>query len=154
MLPGDRLVCAFVEPAMLGEEFKTWKLHITIVPWFRLEDRSENIASGLQEALKPLRPFEVTVRGKTLFGPKKNRPAHLVEPGCFPEIETKVRHFFHKKRAWLVDETTKKPRQFRPHVTLQKSAQIKEDDTISCKSIYIVEQKGDYKVITAEVNLG
>ena len=89
------------------------------------------------------------------FGPKKNRPARLVLlPTPFTEVEQKVRNYFHKKRAWLVDETTKKPRQFRPHVTVQKDNALIEGQTFKVHKLYMVEQKGDYKEIIAEIPLG
>ena len=155
MLPGDRLVCVFVETQKVGVHFKDWLLHVTIVPWFRLESSSETIAQGLQRAVTTIAPFEARAGDIVKFGPKKNRPARLLElPTPFTEIEQRVRSYLHKKRAWLVDETTKKPRQFRPHVTVQKAGELDEGQTFRVSSLYIVEQKGDYKEIVAEVPLG
>jgi hypothetical protein len=34
MLPGDRLICGFIDEHQAGEQFQTWLLHITIVPCF------------------------------------------------------------------------------------------------------------------------
>jgi 2'-5' RNA ligase len=155
MLPGDRLVCAFVEPHTKGETFRKWLLHVTIVPWFRLPDASDAIAQGLEQALKSIGPFKATIDGETIFGPRKNRPAMLIDPPTpFIEIERKVRGFLHKKRAWLVDETTKKQYEFRPHVTVQGEKKLNSGDTFLCDKLYIVEQKGDYKEIVGEVKLG
>lgn len=152
MLPGDRLVCAFVEPQKAGARFKTWMLHVTIVPWFRLEDSSERIAIGLQKALTAIQPFEAKTVGETVMGPRKRR-AHLLESAAFPEIEQQVRNYLHKKRAWLVDETTKKPRTFRPHVTFQGDEHLASDDRVRCSNVYLVEQRGDYKEIMGMVEL-
>lgn len=155
MVPGDRLVCAFVEPQVVGRQFTHWLLHVTIVPWFRLDETPENIASGFAKTFINIEPFEAIAGETAMFGPKKNRPARLVEPAQpFEEIEQKVRNYFHKKRAWLVDETTKRPRQFRPHVTVQKSGELAEGQTFKVDKLYIVEQKGNYKEITAEIPLG
>jgi len=46
MLPGDRLICAFVSERKVGATFRLWPLHVTIVPWFRL-----NAATRLVVAL-------------------------------------------------------------------------------------------------------
>jgi 2'-5' RNA ligase len=155
MLPGDRLVCAFVKPQKAGARFEEWLLHVTIVPWFRLEGAASLVAAGLEQALRPIVPFDVVARGAVRFGPKKDRPARLMEPTPpFVEIESRVRRYFHKKRAWLVDETTKRPRQFRPHVTFQKDSELSEGQTFHIDKLYIVEQKGDYKEIVAEISLG
>jgi len=154
MLPGDRLVCAFVEPPAAGTEFSDWPLHVTIMPWFRLDASAQQLAAGLKQALTSIKPFESKAGELVKMGPRK-RPARLLQlPTPFTEIEVRVRNYFHKKRAWLVDETTKKPRQYRPHVTFQKAAELGEGKSFHVSRLYIVEQKGDYKVITAEISLG
>lgn len=146
MLPGDRLVCAFVKPQAVGVTFQKWLLHVTIVPWFRLADGSEAIAAGLTRALAGMKPFEARAAEATLFGPHKNRPAMLLaQPSSFDEIEAKVRSYLHKKRAWLVDETTKRRYEFRPHVTAQGEQSVTTGQIFHCDRLYIVEQKGDYR---------
>lgn len=155
MLPGDRLVCALVEPQPVGLTFDKWLLHVTIVPWFRLPDAADVIARGFAQALKPVAPVEAIVVRQAMFGPHKNRPAVLLEPTApFEEVEAKVRSYLHKKRAWLVDETTRRPRRFRPHVTVQGDKSLNLGDRVRCDTLYIVEQKGGYKEIVSEVRLG
>ena len=151
MLPGDRLVCALLEPLKPGETFSRWPLHVTIVPWFRLDETSDNVARSLEKALIAMRPFEVRVIGEAMFGPRKNRPAKLLEsPGPFETVETKVRNYLHKKRAWLVDETTRRPRRFRSHVTLQSGS--KDDfDAVYCERLYLVVQQGSVKRVEAVI---
>ncbi len=153
MKPGDRLVCAFVEPQPVGSKFKTWLLHVTIVPWFRLSDEPARVAQGLEKALASVSPFEARISEEARFGSKRSRPAHLLEPCKFPEVEQGVRGYLHKKRAWLVDETTKVRRPFRPHVTFQGDTHLHEGDKIYCDRLYIVQQKGDYKEVMAEIRL-
>jgi|GEM_PF-592764 len=146
MLPGDRLICAFVENRPVGVQFKHWFLHVTIVPWFRLEEPSDVIAQGLSRSLKSIRPFEAVADGEARFRSRQNSPVTLLQqPTPFTEIEQKVRAYFHKKRALLVDETTKKHYEFRPHVTAQGDEGLKFGDMFWCDRLYIVEQKGDYQ---------
>jgi 2'-5' RNA ligase len=154
MLPNDRLICVFMEPHDVGLQFSRWLLHVTIVPWFRLNETSEVIANGLEKSLYDIEPFEAKVVGQEMFGPRKNRPAMLIEvPTPFNNIEQKVRSYLHKKRAWLVDETTKKPRSFRPHVTVQGDKTILIGETFRIDQLYIIEQKGDFKEIAGKVLL-
>lgn len=154
MLPGDRLVCAFVEP-VAARQFKQWPLHVTIVPWFRLSDGSSVIAAGLKLALKTIKPFEVVGDGETMFGPSKNRLVRLLAPSQpLNTAEAKVRGYLHKKRAWLVDETTKKHYDFRPHVTAQAGSSLSKGDKFVIDRLYIVEQKGEFKEVASEVVLG
>jgi len=153
VVPGDRLVCALVRPMMVGESFARWPLHVTIVPWFRLPDSSEMIASGLAQALATIQSFQVRADGEAMMGPRRQRHARLMQqPTPLSDIEQKVRTYLHKKRAWLVDETTKRKYQYRPHVTDQGSGALQEGDTFWCDRLYIIEQKGDYKEIMSEVH--
>lgn len=154
MLPGDRLICAFVEPQIVGFQFKSWPLHVTVMPWFRLDGTSQAVAGGLSQAFKAIEPFEAVGEGVALFGPKKNRPVRLLkQPTPFAEVEAKSRNYFHKKQAWLVDETTKRRREFRPHVTNQGEHELHENDIFYCDRLFIIEQKGEHKEIAAEVLL-
>jgi hypothetical protein len=53
----------------------------------------------------------------------------------------------------MLDETTKKPYNFRPHITAQNGFLLPESVPIRIAQLYIVEQKGDYKEIVSEMNL-
>jgi hypothetical protein len=155
MLPGDRLVCALVEPQTAGTQLKSWPLHVTIVPWFRLLDSSDVIAKGLTEALKTTPSFEAVADGEAMFGIRKDRPVRLIrQPTPFIQVEAKVRTYLHKKRALLIDETTKRHPEFRPHVTDQGETGLRSGDKFVCDRLYVVEQRGNYKEIVNEVRLG
>jgi 2'-5' RNA ligase len=155
MLPEDRLVCAFVEPQEIGQQFRQWLLHVTVVPWYRDTEKTDVICNGLQRALSTIHPFSVMVEGDALFGPRKNRPVKLLRsPNGFEAIEPKVRNYLHKKRALLIDETTKRKTTFRAHITLQPGATCTDGDVVTCTHLYIVEQKGDYKQIVGDISLG
>ena len=77
MQPGDRLICAFVEPQAPGTQFKDWFLHITIVPWFRLDMPSSQLAEALKKNYIGSQPFEVKVENETHFGYKKRKLVNL-----------------------------------------------------------------------------
>lgn len=155
MKPGDRLVAAFVSSQEVGTAFSAWPLHITIVPWFRLPDETRAITEGLAKALSHMVPFEAAGGETAMFGPRKNRPATLiVRPTPFVAIERKIRNYLLKKRAWLVDETTKRHFDFRPHVTVQNEQKLSAGEVFVCDRLYIVEQKGGNKEIVGEVMLG
>jgi hypothetical protein len=155
MLPGDRLVCALVEPQTAGVQLRVWPLHVTIVPWFRLADSSDVIMKGLTRALRTTPSFEALVDGEAMFGIRKDRPVRLItQPTPFMQIETKVRTYLHKKHALLIDKTTKRRPEFRPHVTNQGETRLRLGDKFPCDRLYIVEQRGNYKEIVSEVRLG
>lgn len=155
MVPGDRLVCAFARPATVGDTFEEWLLHVTIVPWFRSDESSAVIADALRMAVAGIVSFEVVMGPTEKFGHNRGKSVNLVQlPSPFIEIEKRVRAYFHQQQTWLTDETTRRRRDYRPHVTAQKSGRLLPGDSFLCSDIYIVEQKGDYKEIMAEIHLG
>ncbi|MDB5164751.1 MAG: hypothetical protein JWL89_377 [Candidatus Saccharibacteria bacterium] len=154
MHPGDRLVCAFTTQHRVGDRFTEWPLHVTIVPWFRLALESEDLAKELEQALAGIKSFQVVLVGASQFGHSKGKTAHLVQlPTSFIQIEQIVRDGLKRHGAWLVDETTRLRRDYRPHVTNQKSEQTQMGATFMCDRLYIVEQKGGYKEVVATVEL-
>jgi 2'-5' RNA ligase len=154
MLPGDRLACLFVEARRVGERFERWPLHVTIVAWFRLDAPSEQLGLGLQRALQTVEPFAVRADGEARFGPRKRSVRLLEASQPLLDVERKTRRYLHKKRALLIDETTKRRYDFRPHVTAQGEQALGAEVILRFERLYIVEQKGDYKEIVSEAYFG
>lgn len=154
MLPGDRLACLFVEARRVGERFKRWPLHVTIVAWFRLDTPSEQLGLGLQRALHAVEPFTVQTGGEARFGPRKRLVRLLEDSMPLTDIEHKTRAYLHKKRALLIDETTRRHYDFWPHVTTQGEQALGAGAILRFERLYIVEQKGDYKEIVSEAYFG
>lgn len=154
MAPGDRLICAFVEPQSESEQFADWPLHVTIVPWFRTPLTTATIVQALAKRLHNQPQFQVTLDGEAQFGRRGQKLVHLVqEPTPLMGIEQKIRSYLHKHDAWIADETTASRRPFRPHVTRQAHADVEAGSTFMCDTLYIVEQHGGYKAVVGEVAL-
>lgn len=155
MIPGDRLLCAFVanQPAV-GDSFSDWPLHVTIIPWFRAELPSQDLGRELAGRLDGIAPFRVSIDGESHFGFKGRKTVNLIKtPTPLMDIERQARAILRENKAWLVDETTKTRRPFMPHVTVQKSGRVHEGDSFSVDKLYIVEQKGQHKVIVEVIQL-
>jgi 2'-5' RNA ligase len=153
MIPGDRLLCLFVEDKRSGDTFSEWPLHLTLVPWFRTDVRSEDLGRKLRERLGKLKPFDVIIEGEANFGARRRLVSLVAEPTLLHTVEHEARDLLHEVGAWMVDETTKKRRQFRPHVTAQKSGRLHVGDSFSCGSIYIVGQLGGRKEIMEKITV-
>ena len=152
MRPGDRLICAFVDHFDQGDRFKDWPLHVTVVPWFRTEFSSDKLADELCDRLCSHKSFQVVMSDETQLG--RGKTVNLVaRPTPLMEIEEQVRVVVKRNDAWLIDETTKRHREFRPHVTAQKDIRLYRGDTFICNAFYVIEQKGDHKEVVARVNL-
>ena len=147
MLPDDRLICAFVSKQLAGYIFKDWPMHITIVPWFRLDINSTQLAGQLQGQYAAIDAFSVSVLDEAQFGYKKRKMINLVGAPELMRLETQTRHLLHGYKAWVVDEADNSSKDFRPHVTAQSSGRVNKGDSFSCDSLYIVTHHGDYKQI-------
>ena len=153
MKPGDRLVCAFVEPIAKAATFTDWPLHVTIVPWFRLDQSSSNLALLLLQNFTDHAAFTVYVRGENQFGYKKQKTVNLVSASQLLVIESQTRQVLHKQHAWIVDEADHTQRSFRPHVTVQRSRRVQEGDQFHCNRLYIISQQGNSKSVDEVIPL-
>jgi 2'-5' RNA ligase len=153
MQPGDRLICVFIAPLPVGARFLNWPLHITIVPWFRLDMPSLELAAYLHGYYIGTGPFTFDVVGEALFGYKKRKSVSLVDAPSLYRLEGQTRRALHARQAWIVDEADKTRRHFRPHVTAQASGHAHVGDVFLCNRVSIVRQLGGSKLVDAEVLL-
>jgi hypothetical protein len=147
MLPGDRLLCAFVEKQAVSSIFKDWPLHITIVPWFRLDISSPQLAKQLKEHYIGSNSFKAIVENETQFGYKKPKLVNLISAPALMELEGQTRRLLHAHKAWVVDEADKTRRGFRPHITAMGTNRVHEGDSFDCDYLYIISQHGAFKQI-------
>ena len=153
MLPGDRIICGFVKKQPVGAEFKDWPPHITIVPWFRLDVTSPQLAEQLQKHYIGSRPFRVAALGEVQLGYKKKKLANLVVAPELMKLEGQTRRLLHAHKAWIVDEADKTRRGFRPHVTALSTGRVHQNDSFDCDCLYIVAQHGDFKRVDSVITL-
>src|SRR5437868_1391450 len=143
MQPGDRLICAFISPATIGTKFKDWPLHVTVVPWFRLDLGTAKLAKELEVHFIISKPFKIDVQAEAQLGYKQRKTVNLVAAPELMILEGQTRQFLHAQRAWIVDEADKTRRGFRPHVTHLEAGRLHEGESFLCDQLYIVEQKGN-----------
>ena len=150
MVPGDRLVCAFVTPHRIGDRFSEWPLHVTIVPWFRVDIVSDRLAAHMAQRLGTVRFFQVDMAGEAIFGRDKlvNR---VKRPTPFGQVEKVMREYLQHEHAWLVDGRTQARYPYQPHVTAQKNERLHEGDSFTCSGLTLVEQRDGFKEIVAEI---
>lgn len=153
MLPGDRLICAFVKEQSAGSLFTDWPLHITIVPWFRLDISSTQLAEQLKKHYISSRSFRITVLDEAQFGYRKTKVVNLVAAPELMKLEGQTRRLLHAHKAWVVDEADKTRRGFRPHVTVLSAGRVHEGGRFNCDRLYIVSQHGDFKQIDSVIML-
>jgi 2'-5' RNA ligase len=153
MLPGDRVICAFVTQQSVGSIFTDWPLHITIVPWFRLDSTSAQLAEQLKKHYISSNAFTVTVLDEVRFGYKRTKLVNLVGAPELMKLEGQTRRLLHAHKAWIVDEADKTRRGFRPHVTALSTGRVHSGENFMCDRLYIVSQHGNFKRIDSVITL-
>lgn len=150
MRPGDRLICAFVEPQETGSQFKEWPLHATVMPWFRTPLKSQALVERLEEALTDEQPFPAGVGAQKSFAVVK---VNLLPPGQWQSLHDKV--------LGVINENARNTaplrfvgKNYKPHVTIQKSARLHEGDSFRVDRLHLVVQQGKYKEVESEIRLG
>lgn len=151
MIPGDRLVCLFIGDKPKNK-FTHWPLHLTLVPWFRLNLQSPELVNLLHRKLINLKPMTLTYMGRSLLGNKRNVTMIEATPKL-NQLEKIIRQTLKEAEAWLVDESTRKKRNFLPHVTDQKNISFPTNEPIICQRVFLVEQFGRYKQVVGFFDL-
>src|SRR6185437_17165171 len=104
MLPSDRLLCVFVEHLNQGDQFTEWPLHVTVVPWFRVDMASDKLAAEFCDNICDFKSFQVVMGDETKFG--RGKTVNLVAlPTLFTEIEEQVSMVLERHDAWRADKT-------------------------------------------------
>ncbi len=154
MQKGDRLLCVLIKPQNQGFTFIDWPLHVTLIPWFRLDLSSDTLTNELRDGFIGSKTFQVSVQGEASFGYKNRKQVNLASSSDLMKLEGQSRRILHRNHAWIVDEADHTRSGYHPHVTVQKNSRLQEGDTFICDKIYIVEQLVDYKEVVAIVELG
>lgn len=155
MHSGDRLVCAFTKQREVGQLFKDWPLHVTIVPWFRLGVETDHLVQDLHLVWRDEAAFDVHMGEEdTHFDHQKNRMATTVAlPSPFVGLEQQLRDYLHNHDAWIADELAGRRYSYRPHVTVQREGRLGSGDRFRCDQLYVVEQRGGEKAVVGTIAL-
>lgn len=152
MKPGDRLITALIGNHTIGEAFREWLLHVTIVPWFESSVSSEELANLLDKAYQDIQSFTVVLANEVRMGYEGKALVNLVQtPTPFSDIYSRTEQVLDSVRANRLTRGWSDA--YRPHVTVQRSARLHRGDSFLVDRLYIVSQQGDFKRIEAEVPL-
>lgn len=77
----DKYMLAHIfEEHHTGNTFEKWPLHVTIVPWFTLDQNpKESVIESLDSITKEHLPIPITIGEPVMLGPNKDEPAYLIE---------------------------------------------------------------------------
>lgn len=129
-----------VEPAP-PREFIIWPMHITIVPWFAVDDEAK-LDNVLEIIASKHEAFDVTIRKQEEWGRKEKFKVALVgDPGNLRRLHWDVFHSL-EKNGFPVHQKEFLGASYKPHITQRnrKSRTIPEGDTVPVISFLLVRQ--------------
>jgi 2'-5' RNA ligase len=150
LIPGDKLACLLISPLESGIKFKDWPLHVTIVPWFRSRLDATTLSDEIKKGISNFSKFEFEIDDVAYFGKNQNKEVNLISSSlALNRLEQIVRQIIKANSAWIVDQTARLKHDFRPHVTVQRDQRLHKGDRIVCSRLYLIEQLGEIKQVSA-----
>ena len=136
----EHLVVIMVEPAP-PREFVIWPMHITIVPWFPVDDEAK-LDQVLEKVASKHQGFDVTVGKVEMWGRKdKFKVTRIDESNSLYKLHWDVFHSL-EKAGFPVHQKEHLGASYKPHIAIRnrKSRVIPEGETLPVISFVLVEQ--------------
>lgn len=140
----EHLVVIMLEPMPAGQEFEIWPLHITIVPWFPVDDevKLENVLKNV--AAKHQR-FTVQAGRRQQWGRKEKFDVVPIEDSY--KLHSLHWNVFHnlEKNGFPVHQKDFLGEKYRPHFVIRNEIQKNQDQPktgvdIKISSFWLVSQ--------------
>ncbi len=120
-----------------------WPLHVTIVPPFRTAESPSRLATLLKSACSEKYRLEVITKSKELFGINHDIP--VMELENTPEFRSLYESLM---RAFIpIAQFVGDQFDFKPHVTKQKNDCLEVGQSVSIKTLYLVQYDGQGRTV-------
>ncbi|HEY5549796.1 MAG TPA: 2'-5' RNA ligase family protein [Candidatus Saccharimonadales bacterium] len=129
-----------VEPAP-PREFVIWPMHITIVPWFPVDDEAK-LDEVLEKVASKHEAFDVAIGRTQDWGKKDKFKVTLIDdPGNLHRLHWDIFHSL-DKNGFRVHQKDHLGASYKPHITKRnrKSHDLPEGETIPVISILLIKQ--------------
>jgi hypothetical protein len=138
------MVCHMLEKAPEGFQFSEWPLHLTVVPWFRVEEGALlNTLLAIEATAKKVGSFAIKAKGDAWYGPKGDVPVTEVEDttgGKLVKLHLGLLQGIQHSGGTILD-LTYTGESYSPHVSLTKNgSSLQRDRVIHCSNITVVEK--------------
>lgn len=137
----EYVTCALIDEHNTGDTFTDWPLHITLVPWFLLNDITK-FKNDLTDILQDDHQIQVAVDEERVWGPNTvniiayDRSLHDIHERMISLAETAGRVLVNKQYTG---------ENYTPHITHQKSLSKQPGDLIIIKYVYVIERNSTTK---------
>lgn len=136
------LACLMLDKVTRQEKFKTWPLHLTLVPWFEISGQKLSVFLKNTELLgKGMPRVTLRVAGLDHFGPRKLRVT-LIEPSdALVNLHYKLLDIIQECDAKLINSNHIK-QNYKPHVT-NRGRRGPSRKQIICRQLHLVARCED-----------
>ncbi len=134
----EYMVAFLLDSKLPNGSFMRWPLHITIVPWFEIDDPS-NAIEVFNKVCIAHKPFSVLVGEPTYLGPRQTIDVNIIEKShpldslhrdLIDDLETAQVRF--KSSKYIGDN-------YQPHITKKSYARVQPGYHLKIKSLYFLE---------------
>ena len=134
--PYRYLIAYMLDDLPIGAKFKPSALHITILPWFALETDEGPFLTWFYNHFDRVPVFNATVGDRKLFGPQKDVPVNLMEPGHkFMQLHMLALSWFGKVGARWAEKDPYVGDDYVPHVAQRHGFVLTEGEALPITSL-------------------
>ncbi|HSX44388.1 MAG TPA: 2'-5' RNA ligase family protein [Candidatus Saccharimonadales bacterium] len=139
-MPYDEYILAYVIGSLPEEKnFIAWPLHITLMPWFILDNQKSETEAAilLAELFAKYEPMQLKTSSQALFGPRNTVPVQEINTS--PELQRLHNDVLKllQDKQWDIAAKHYTGATFRPHITLKKGKQVPH--TLTLDKIHLVK---------------
>ena len=141
MSKNEHLIVIPLEPLKTGEQFIEWPLHITIVPWFGVEEsRAQELDDLLLEIASRHLPIEAKVGRVAMFGAHHDISVNLIQPN--PALDVLHQDVFDslEKCGFAIHQKEWLDENYKPHIAWQGGKHCAEGQEMQIAKFALIKQ--------------
>lgn len=153
----EYIISVLLGPLRSEDRFVRWPYHITVVPWFEIEDSA--IAVAIMNKVAAMLPaFSADYEGLSMFGPQQNVPVTTLDSSCLQELHSFLATDLENEGAYFVA-----PHYmfggYHPHITNIQGNSLPSGGSVPVKKLWLIKakigepRKTRLKKVVAEVEL-
>jgi len=153
----EYIIAILLGPTKEPDRFIGWPPHMTVVPWFCIDNVDEAIAV-LQKVSVISRAFKINIAKPDLFGPRHTVPVLRVNAIELEQVHNILLGELENIGAEFVAPQYMGPN-FNPHITIKQNMPIQSGNVIEINKLWLIEatsyedRRTRLKKVIAEVEL-
>lgn len=134
----EYIVAYLLESMADNKSFKYWPLHITIIPWFEIDEPIKAV-EAINNVCNNQKSFKLTVGEEALFGPGKNRKANIfVDPMPLTNFHNALTTALEIVGAYF-PHSYYMGKDYHPHVTKRGFANVQPGHQFTVNMVHLIE---------------